>query len=597
MKRFLSVWLPRWPVERRRLSAHRTNQLENRPANPPENEPAKGTGPQRPETPSGAAAEDLPLVLSSMSGNGPRITATNAAADRLGLHPGMALADARAIFPALAVEHADEQGDVEALARLALWCQCFSPLTRPDPAPDSASASALGTGIMLDITGCAHLFGGETGMIAALAARLARFGLTARLAIAPTIGAAWAMARYGQEGQGRRAQIVDGPLHEALAPLPVAALRLDEATLAALRRLGLKRIGDLLGKPRAPLAARFGPKLAERLDQALGRAGESFEALAVPSQWRTERRFPEPLITFDAIETAVRLLACDLGALLERDGKATRRLELRFYRVDGWSTRREVRTSAPSRQARHLARLLCERLDAVEADAGFGFEAMTLDAFDVDNAEAFQAALEPEAHEAVGDAAPLIAPLMDRLVNRFGAERVVRYAPHASHLPERAARPVSVLKAVASAPAKPALTKPAPTKSAAAKPARAGHGLPEHDWETHLEALVDGAAFGRPLLLLARPEPVTALFTVPDGPPVRFEWRRVSHRIARAEGPERIAPEWWRVAEGAGRLTRDYYRVEDENGRRFWLYREGLFERSADCLDAMPAWFIHGIFS
>ena len=499
-----------------------------------------------------------------MSSNGPRITAVDEAAGRLGLHPGMALADARAIHPALRVEHADEDGDAEALESLALWCQCFSPLTRPD-SPD---------GVMLDITGCAHLFGGETGLIAALAARFVRFGLTARLAIAPTIGAAWGLSRYGarrDRGNAKGAQIADGPLHEVLAHLPVAALRLDERTVAALTRLGLKSVGDLLGKPRAPLAARFGRELAERLDQALGRAGESFEALALPPAWRVERRFAEPLITLEAIETALGQLACDLARLLERDGKGARRLVLGFYRVDGWVTHREVRTSAPSRQPRHLARLLAERLDAIEGDAGFGFEAMTLGAFDVENAQAHQEKLSPDA-DGQGDA-PQIAPLIDRLVNRFGADRVTRYEPFASHLPERSARPVSVLKHAAA------------------------HASPAPDWPAHLDALADGASFGRPLLLLARPEPVTALFEVPDGPPVRFEWRRVSHRITRAEGPERIAPEWWRVAEGAGRLTRDYYRVEDEAGRRFWLYREGLFERANDCLDAMPAWFIHGVFS
>ena len=563
MKRFLSVWLPRWPIERRR------HLMSNRPATG-----QVGANGQPPR-------EAAPLVLSSMSQNGPRITALNAAAERLGLHPGMALADARAIHPALLVEHADEEGDETALTLLALWCQCFSPLTRPDPAD----------GIMLDITGCAHLFGGEAGLIAALASRLSRFGLTARLAIAPTIGAAWALARFGHttgKRQDKSAQIAEAPLHEALAPLPVAALRLDERTVAALSRLGLKRIGDLLGKPRAPLVARFGPVLAERLDQALGRAGESLGALGLPPVWRAEKRFPEPLITLEAIEAMVDLLAADLAHLLDRDGKGARRLQLAFYRVDGWCERLEVRVSAPTREARHMKRLLCERLDAIVDHAGFGFEAMTLGAFDVENIIARQNRLPAGAQDGNRDGGREgsnedLAPLIDRLVNRLGPDHVTRFAPYRSHLPERTARSVPVLQE-------------------AAQLARSPENWPDLEWKEHLRMLADGAACARPLLLLERPEPVRALFTVPDGPPVRFEWRRVAHRVARADGPERIAPEWWRVSpEGrtnrAGRLTRDYYRVEDEAGRRFWLYREGLFERASKHPGDDPAWFIHGIFA
>ncbi|MCZ6605006.1 MAG: DNA polymerase Y family protein [Alphaproteobacteria bacterium] len=527
MKRFLSVWLPRWPIERR----HGYIALQGR-SGPPSH-------------------SDAPFVLSTSSQSGACITATNAAADRIGLYVGMPLTDARAICPSLMVDAADPEGDSAALRQLALWCRCYSPLTRPDD-PD---------GLAIDITGCAHLFGGEAVLLKKLENRLHGFGLTAALVTAPTIGAAWAAARHAA---GKRIIITIETLHKHLAPLPTAALRLEEPAAAALAKIGLKRIGDLRGKRCARLAARFGPQLAERLDQAFGKQDESFCGLTPPPFYRAERRFAEPIDTMPAIESATRLLAHDLAETLNKAGKGARKLELALFRVDGWSETLGVQTSALalSRDANHLARLLCERLDRIKDHTGFGFEAAMLSAFDVEDVTPHQEIFLSggEQREKADD----LARLLDRFVNRFGVRNVTRFVTHASYIPERAARSVPVLRNSA-----------------------------RHGWAAHVRALQGDTCLGRPFLLLASPEPVTALSEVPDGPPVRFEWRRISHRVTRADGPERIAHEWWHEGGGENRQTRDYYRVEDDAGRRFWLYRDGLHERQGDT----PRWFIHGVFA
>lgn len=492
--------------------------------------------------------EAKPFVLSAQSQNGQRLAATNAAAEKIGLYPGMALTDARALYPALAVEHADPKGDAEALKKLALWSQCYSPFTRDEP-PD---------GVLLDVTGCAHLFGGESALLETFQQRLQSFGLTARLAIAPTIGAALAASRHGLD---ERIIVSGEKISSRLRAFPVSALRIEEKTVRALERVGLKRIGDLLGKPRAPLAARFGPELVRRLDQALGKEDETFRALTPTPFYRAGQRFAEPIITLASMEVVVERLTHDLSNKLEKAGKGARRLELCFYRVDGCFEALEVRTSAVTREAKHLARLLTERLDQVKDNAGFGFEAATLSAFDAEDIAAYQDGLLAGGAFPEKTADP--APLLDRLVNRFGARNVMRLAPRESHLPERAAQTVSVLRKT-----------------------------PSDDWRRHLKVINNGAAFPRPLLLFQTPEPVTAISLAPDSPPMRFEWRRQAHLITRADGPERIAPEWWRTNTGESKKTRDYYRLEDEQGRRFWLYRDGLYEREGD----EPRWFIHGLF-
>jgi protein ImuB len=453
----------------------------------------------------------------------------------------MPVTDARTIHPALEVEPADREGDVDALTRLALWCQRYSPFTRIDE-PD---------GISLDITGCAHLFGGEEALMADLAQRLEAFGLSAGLAVAPTLGAAWAAARHDESG---RTIIAAASISLILAPYPISGLRLEDETIAALEKLGLKQVGLLFGKPRGPLVARFGAGLVLRLDQALGHADESFASLTPPPVYRAECRFAEPITLLADIEATVRHLSRELVEALYKAGKGARRIELVLFRVDGWYEVLELRTSTLSRDATHLSRLICERLERIEDNAGFGFEAATLSAFDVEKGDPLQHALRT----GMGDKIQDIAPLLDRFVNRFGASNVSRFVPRASYVPERAVEPASVLDVAA-----------------------------PQGWTAHTRALLDNTPFARPALLFANPEPVNVLFETPDHPPVRFEWRRIVHRIVRADGPERLSPEWWRDPKSQ---TRDYYRVEDEAGHRYWLYRQGFHERPQ-----APSWFIHGL--
>lgn len=492
-------------------------------------------------------------MLAAVSRHGQRVAATNPAAEHAGIAPDMPLADARALCPGLAVAPADPDGDAAALRRLALWCGRWSPWTAVDGAD----------GVLLDITGCAHLFGGEAALLDDMHGRLSGFGLTPRLAAAPTVGSAWAVARHAP---GPVAGLPGDGIAAALAPLPVAALRLETVTVEAMARVGLKQVGDVLGKPTAPLVARFGPRLATRLDQALGHQAETVHGLMPAPVHEARRMFAEPIVLTADVERAVADLAGELAPRLAAAGLGARRLELRLFRVDGLVRRVTVRTSALCRKAAHMIRLFRERLDhsGEELDTGFGFELAVLAALSVEMAVARQDGLGTAADRPAADLSDDVARLLDRFGNRFGFDRVLRYAPEASAIPERSVRPVPVL----------------------APPGN-------QDWVAHLRAVQGGGQLGRPLLLIAPPDPVTALAEVPDGPPVQFEWRRRAHRVTRADGPERLAPEWWRPDPDPDRLTRDYYRVEDADGRRFWLYREGLYERPGET----PRWFLHGVFA
>lgn len=489
------------------------------------------------------------------------MTAVNAAAEELGVAPGLPLADARALHPALAVAEADPAGDAAALQRLAQWCQRYSPWTTPHGVD----------AILLDITGCAHLRGGEAKLARALVERLRRQGIAARAAIADTAGAAWAMARCGAV---ESAVVPPGEAWRALASLPIAALRLDPLQASELERLGLRRVGDLYTLPRAALAARFGSGLAERLDQALGAAAEPLSPLPPkPARW-VRRRFAEPVGTPEALALAIRRLLERLCRALGEEGLGARRLVLSCYRTDGAVAPATVGTARPTRDLRHLFRLFAERLGTI--DAGLGIEDMVLAAMAVESLAPAQlrlartASLRPAAASAgivarqVARAVPAaqgsdcdaadpaaLAALVDRLAGRLGQPSIGRLEPRESHVPERAQRLVPVFPP------------------------------PQGAWRLDLP---------RPVRLLPRPEPIEAVARVPDDPPVRFFWRRLLHRVRRAEGPERLGGEWWRGEEAT--QTRDYYRVEDEAGRRFWLYRDGLFQAQRT-----PRWYLHGIFA
>lgn len=481
---------------------------------------------------------DEPFALTQESAGRVLVSALNEAAQAAGLSPGMALADARAVAPALATLAADPAADAALLARIAAWCGRYTPWTAPEGED----------GVWLDTTGCAHLFGSERAMLRDLLSRLAGFGMTARGALADTPGAAWALSHYGE---GNRI-VPPGGAGKALAALPVAALRLEPDAVAGLKRLGLKRIGDLYALPRAPVTLRFGGAVMRRLAQAQGRIAEPVSPSRPPPRFRARLAFAEPIGRADDIAEALHRLLHDLCGQLDRAQQGCRRLELTLYRVDGSVQSTAVGTAYPARDAAHLARLFAERLGHL--DPGFGVEAAALAAPVAEPLAPAQIFAPGTRH--VGpkpDAA--LAPLLDRLGNRLGFGRLVALEPFESHLPESASRAVP-----------------------AAERGRAG------DWRR-------GAP--RPLRLLSRPELLETVSPVPDeGPPAAFVWRRVRHRLRAAEGPERIAPEWWRPDPAWAGGPRDYWRVEDEEGRRFWLFREAQPRRGGS-----PRWFLHGLFA
>lgn len=459
------------------------------------------------------------------------------------LAPGMALADARAIEPDITILAADPAGDQAALARLALWCGRYSPWTAPSGSD----------GIWLDLTGAAHLRGGEGDLAHELVARLDRQGIKARAAVADTPGAAWAVAR---EGARPVTVVPPGAVRVALALLPVRALRLPRETIDLMDRLGLRRIGDLYKLPRPSVVARFGLVAAERLDQALGDLPEPLSPLPPEPIRARHHRFAEPIARPEDLATAIAALAQALCRFLAGDGVGARRLRLAFYRVDGVVITLEAGTAQPSRDPRHLARLFVERLDRVEPD--LGIEDMRLEALEVEPLAERQTALAgaPALGLPPGDAA--LGALVDRIENRLGAGAVTIHRPQDSHLPERAAKPAPVFATIKT-------------------------GTP---WS---------ADRPRPIRLLPRPEPVEAMAPVPDDPPLLFRWRRRLHRVRAADGPERILGEWWRAREEES-VLRDYYRVEDVDGRRFWLFRSGLHRPEAEAAPP-PRWFLHGIFA
>jgi len=543
MRRVMYLWLRHWPIDRRRLSRRKNS----------------------------AARDDEAVPFATVAETAGRrlLAAVNPAASATGLVPGMPLADALSFFPGLATAAAEPAQDATALRRLAEWCGRYSPWTAPDGAD----------GVRVEITGSAHLWGGEGALAADLAARLQRRCIAARIAIADTLGAAWATARFAETGQDT---IILSPkdYRTALAPLPVEALRLDPATAQGLRQVGLKRIGDLYAMPRDALVRRFGEMVARRLDQALDDLPEPLSPLAEKPTRRVRLSFAEPIADPADLSLAAERLIADLAPRLAREGTGARRLDLDFYRVDGRVERIRLGTSRPSRDPHHLAALFKERLDTI--DPGLGIEDVILTAFAVEPLPAEQIGLP--GHPA-GNPASGIAPFLDRLGNRLGLASVSRLEPRESHIPERA----SVRVPISVTPADP---RDGPQRPAARGGAQGQLTPGPRSLDTR-QGRDDGIKPPRPLRLFDPPEPVEAFWLLPDDPPFRFAWRRRRHRVARADGPERIAEEWWQPkGSGAVDAVRDYYRVEDEEGRRFWLFRTGFHGGGEP-----PRWFVHGVFS
>ncbi len=488
----------------------------------------------------------------------PRIVAVNPAAQRCGLAVGETLADARARIGALEVRIADPAADSKALTRLAQWATRYTPSV-------ALYKNHNGTdGFFLDVTGAAHLLGGEDKLLADLARRLKAFGLPTRLAAAETVGTAWAVSHYARTA----AIIPAGAETEALAPLPVEGLRLAPETALTLRRLGFKRIGDLIGKPRAPFAARFERDFLCRLDQALGRTPEPLALLAPPPAYVKTRSLLEPISTEDAIVAVATRLMQDLVPKLEADGVGARHLRLTLYRVDGAAQRLDVGCTLPTQSADDVARLIGLKLERLARllEAGFGFETVSLAVAVAERMNPRQHALAAASEEA--EHARRCTVLLDALRQRLGPDSVRHLAPVASHWPERSEKII---------------------KERSEKATRERN---ENRTETRDEAAVWPAVKGtRPPLLLPRAEPADVIALMPDGPPQRLRWRGRLHTIAHAEGPERIAAEWWRTR--TPQPTRDYYLVEDDAGRRLWLYSEGIPGRET----AAPRWFVHGLFA
>lgn len=489
-------------------------------------------------------AERSPLVVSHREQNAQRIAALDEKAEALGLKSGMGIADARAMHPGIDVVEADSQADRRMLENLADWCDRYTPLVAIDGSD----------GLFLDITGCSHLFGGEEKMMQNILSQLRRQGFDVRAGLASTPGAAWAAARFGLE------TIASGKEGEALAPLPLAALRLETEICTGLESVGLTSVGSVMTAPRTPLARRFGSTLLLRLDQALGRFEEAISPRLPVPPLSIERRLAEPVIHAEDIESLIHGLADTLRRDLERRGEGADVMQLSLFRVDGAVQRHVVRATLPLREPDLIRRLFRERLSASgdEIDAGYGFDLVRLSVLKASPFTAVQTALTGDDMSTEEG----LALFADRVRARLGEHVLMRPVPVESHIPERAVRMLPFAAA-----GKAALPK-------AAVPADRSSGVP-----------------GRPIRLFPHPEPIEVTAAeVPDGPPLNFRWRRATYHISRAQGPERIAPEWWHDQEDAP--ARDYFRVEDTEGRRFWLYRQGLY----GVTEKMPRWFMHGIF-
>lgn len=572
MKRFLSLWFPDWPLDRLR----RTRRAGVPPRGP------NGGGRGKPKH---------PFALIEQGAHGLLIAAANETARAKGVHAGLAFTDARARVPDLNFEEIDRAADAAALKRLALWLVRYTPFTALD-GPD---------GLMLETTGCAHLHGGEHAMAERLAEKLSEQGFTARMGLAATPGAAHALARAANDATPL---ILETGSEEAgLAALPVAMLRISEQAETLLRRFGLTRIGQLYGIERKALARRFASRdmadqIVLRLDQALGHRREPLDPLRPPPAHEARLNCPEPIATSEAVAEGLRRLAEDLCARLAARAEGGRHFTLHAFRADGTASGVEVTAARAAREPKHIIGLFHEKLDQI--DPGFGIDLLLLEARRV---SAMSDTRQVLSGELAGQDMDLdaLSSLADRLTARLGEGRVTVSEPVASHLPERAERRVPFDGSFPSPPEHP------------------GRGP-------------------RPLRLFDRPEPIEVIAEVPDGAPMRFVWRRITARVTRADGPERINPEWWRelgpmghaprpegtradwlapkldpradagqIAKIRGELereegeitrnlprARDYYRVEDSEGRRYWLFRDGLFD---DGRGASPAWYVHGVFA
>ncbi|WP_090600381.1 Y-family DNA polymerase [Pelagibacterium luteolum] len=478
---------------------------------------------------------DAPLVVAAREKSRRVVVAADATAQAAGARVGMALSKAQVLVRGLVVVDLDTKADADSLERLGLWMlQRVSPIVALDP-PD---------GLVIDSTGADHLHGGEAALLETLLGRLTMSGVTARAAIADTWGAAHALSRFVAQpsfvapfGHGEA----------ILAPLPLEALRLPASMASDLRKLGFLTVGDVLAQPRAPLALRFGPELGRRINQAVGDIGEPIDPMRAEDLIEVRRPFAEPIGAPETIARYVGKLVVALCSELELRGLGARRLDLLCHRVDNTIEAVRVGMATPVRDIKRLTRLLCDKIETIAP--GFGIEIMCLRATIV----------EPlDQHRSVSslleDTEPDISDLIDTLVNRVGDRAIYRFSPVASDVPER-----SVARIAALAP-------------------EIGGGWPSH-WP-------------RPTRLLLRPEPIETIALLPDNPPVSITWRGIRRRVKRADGPERVFGEWWK-ADIELSAVRDYFRIEDDTGERYWVFRAGDGENAET---GSHKWFLHGVF-
>jgi len=474
--------------------------------------------------------DDRPLVTHIHDGRRQVIASADRAALALGLRPGLPLAEARARIPDLDARDADPDGDAATLRGLAAGALRWTPLLSPDP-PD---------GLLLDVTGATDLHGGERAVLHDIHALLNGSGLAVRVAIAGTPGAARAVARFGK---AVASVVPPGGEEATLSGLPIACLGIAPDAAAGLRALGVETVRDLVALPRAPLVRRFGAEVLLALDRALGRLPEPIHPWTPPEAIQPRVGFLETLFTAEALGLALDRLVALACEALAAQGLGARRLDLLAERVDGTVQAIRIGTARPSRERAHLGAMLRARIERIEP--GWGIEAMRLHV---------QAEPLGAVQEGIGDDAPDLAALVDRLAARFEGARVFAAQPVASRVPERSVQRVHPME-----------------------------GAVRSSWPSGRP---------RPIRLLHPPEPIEAIAALPDRPPAAFTWRRIRRRIRHADGPERIAGEWWR-RDGEWRALRDYWAVEDEEGRRFWLFRRGDGE---EAVTGDLSWFLHGVF-
>lgn len=457
------------------------------------------------------------------------VHAASPEAQRGGVAVGMAVADARALYPSIVVMEAKEGLEKDLLNRLAAWCLRFT----PDVCVDGTD------GLLLDISGCAHLWGGESAYLRDLILKIRAMGMDARGAIADTVGAAWAVARYG-----RRTPLVEpGGQKGALWELPAAALRLDSAVKARLHKLGLYRIGSFMEMPRAVLRRRFGEELLVRIDQALGRLSEPVQPLRPAVAY--EQRLPclEPIVTAKGIAIAVNKLLEQMCGRLEKEQRGAREMVLMCFRVDHVTQRVEVATSRPVRNPEHLFKLFELRIPAIRPE--LGIELFVLEATVTEDLPAAQEALW---NVSVADEKK-VGELLDKIAGKIGETKIHRFLPAEHYWPERSFKESCDLEQA-----------------------------PRGPWRMEVQ---------RPIYLLPAPRKIDVTAPIPDYPPMLFRYKGRPHRIVKADGPERIEQEWW-LEQGQ---HRDYYSVEDDRGARYWLFRSGHFDQEDS------GWFLHGFFA